>query len=321
MDTKNTNNSASNLPVKYRYIPEVGQHVKLRTFEDYSARGLSIWAHMLVLDVLPLNGNESDDFFNVIELEELNGSVPTGKTVRVPLSAIQKPIGWREVYDIHVSPEQLEALLSWLPRGLAVRQSNYIGDGSTQYHPLDTDGACHWKYGTLTDKVSPEQVKDRIRIVKVEFVYDAFVMRECRYCHGAGHREYPLNQGDKPCHVCNATGKAPKYFSEFDKKERKTVLAELNKEGFKVQWEKRGQHWSMERETLVKDAGQDFQNDNAYGDPDAKCTCQNELHRDHESGQCENDPTEQVLTDGGRVPMCKECADFDVDGGRKDGAQ
>lgn len=231
--------------MKYQYTPAIGAHVKLRTFESYTARGIAVWSWFEVLGT-----GESDN----IELEVLNGSQHTGQTCRVQRHEIEKPIGWSEVYTIACKPEQLEMVQGWLPRGIVVRQSNYIGDASTQFQPMDMDAQSHWKFGTVTDTVTPEQVADRIRLVTREYVYDAFVMRECIYCHDVGNREYPLGQGVKECHVCRGTGKSARHFAEMDKAERKVALEELTADGWSVQYEKPGRHWSMEREIVIKES-------------------------------------------------------------------
>ena len=206
------------------YIPAVGKHVKLKTFEDYTVLmsqynfnggPVHVWAWFEVL--------ETNSAFAALEL--LNGTVKTGKLYTVPLSRIQAPIGWAEVYTIRVEPSKVEQVLAWLARGIVVRQSQYIGDSSVTFQPADNAEQPHWKFCEVTDIVPAEETDKRIRIVKYEF--------------------------------CDASipdlSNRPTYLSELSVKARKAAIVTLSKDGWAVSYDRHNRVWVMERETVVKD--------------------------------------------------------------------
>lgn len=277
-----------------RYIPTIGARVRLRLFSDYTSLGLPAWS------VLHCTGVDVDKVVCIRSLTA-NGA-NDGELVTVPLVAIDPPIGWAPRYTIHCAPDKVADVIAWLNRGITVRQSQYIGDGSTAFQPMDNSGQPHWKFGEVTDVIPPDQTKDLIRVVKLETRYDAGLPCACRYCDGTGihtsnpsleaqtnstatcefcgvhlgfsFREpwhYHSTQYGKPdkgqcahvysagtCWVCSGTGKGTKYLSEYKPgKERKQAIAELERQGWKVWYQKQGQAWMMERETVVKDWGKE----------------------------------------------------------------
>lgn len=181
----NPDSERINDTMTYRYIPAIGKQVTMKQFSDYSSRNINVWARMEVLHVDAVG----DDY--AVTAEVLNGNIKTGHVVQVPLSTIAAPIGWKERYEITVAPDKVSEVLSWLARGVAVRQCHDLSTaGRVTFQPADNCAQPHWAYPELTDVVPAEQTKDRIRIVQLESHTGAFVMRPCRYCkHGKRTRE------------------------------------------------------------------------------------------------------------------------------------
>jgi len=217
-----------------------------------------------------------------------------GRTYLVPLSAIQKPIGWSERYTITCNPDKVSEVVGWMSRGIMVRQSQYIGDASTVFQPMDNADVPGWKYTKLTDTVPPDQCTDAIQIVKLETEYDIGIPVPCRYCVGGKRtpdnnpalarndynlrctkcnahlgfsftEPYHFDQGDcsdpygiAECWVCSGTGQGLKYLSEMSKADRHTAIQTMHRDGWKVRYVRRnGIGWMRERETVVKDFGQE----------------------------------------------------------------
>lgn len=184
------------------YIPEIGARVKLKTWEDYSNRDLPMWAW---LRVYRLDSTAPDAY---VKVEILNGAESSGEYVYVPLASIDPPIGWQPRYTITCTPDKVDAVLGWMSRGVVVRQSQYIGDGSTAFQPLDNSPQPHWKYGEVTEVIPPEQTDALIRVVKLETEYDVGVPSPCRYCI-AGKRTVEnnpalLGHDNETCGKCGA---------------------------------------------------------------------------------------------------------------------
>lgn len=184
----------------YRYVPDVGQRIQLKEWSDYRAiaPAVVVWAWFTVREI----GAES------LLVEHYNAG-DTGKFFNVPINAVSVPIGWEQRYTIHADGDKLADVLKWIAegRGIAVRFSQYIGDGSVAFQPADNCGQPHWKFGELTDVVTPGQVKDRIRVVKLEQETDIGVPCACRYCNGTGkHRSNDalVSQSDavETCALC-----------------------------------------------------------------------------------------------------------------------
>jgi hypothetical protein len=58
------------------------------------------------------------------------------------------------------------------------------------------------------------------------------------------------------CWVCHGNGQGTRYLSAMEpRKERKAAIATLERQGWKIWYQKRGQCWMQERETVVKDWG------------------------------------------------------------------
>lgn len=275
-----------------RYIPTIGARIRLRLYSDYTKLGLPAWTVLHCTDV-------DGDRVSCIRSLTANGE-HDGELVTVPLATLDPPIGWKPRYTIHCAPDKVADVLAWLNRGITVRQSQYIGDGSTAFQPMDNSGQPHWKFGEVTDVIPADQTKELIRVVKLETRYDAGLPTDCRYCDGKGihtsnpnleaqtestatckhcglHLGFSFNEPwhetswNNPlyvacdhahkageCWVCNGTGKGIKYISEYKAgKERKAAIAQLESDGWKIWYEKRGQTWMMERETVVKEWGMD----------------------------------------------------------------
>lgn len=250
---------------KRQYRPTYGTRVKFALGSDYTTRGINLWAWMRVIsqdDQVALSGD-------LVALEVLNGDTSTGETLAAHVSTIEKPIGWQERYTIHVHGEKLATLLDFMQRGLVVRQSQYIGDGSVQYQAADAAETTHWKYTQVTDRLTADEVVEFVKVVKVDSTFDAGIPAKCEYCAGTGIRQAqachlnnahlkptPVNIGDSfDCWTCNK-GQSIRHLAAMDAKERKLAIAELAREGWKVWYQKVGRVWRMERETVVKEFGQ-----------------------------------------------------------------
>lgn len=271
---------------KRQYIPTAGSRVRMPLMGDYAALGLPAWS-VLITD--SIEGSSVKCHRELTADKEHDG-----EHVTVPLDRIEPPVGWRERYTIHVAPEKVEEVLGWLKRGIAVRFSQYIGDGSTVFQPLDNSGTPHWKYTELTDAIPAEQTRDLIQIVRFEQVYDAFIDAPCYYCNGTGvhtanksleeqtasaqhcqrcgthtgfsftepwhhttqpHEQCPEVHPPGWCWPCHGSGKGAGYISSMKGKERAAAIKTLEAKGWKVRYEESGRHWCMERETVVKDFG------------------------------------------------------------------
>ncbi len=272
------------------YVPKVGDIVRLRVMSDYTAVGLPYWTR------LHATGIDGDRVVCVRSLT--GGEEKDGDLVTIPLSSVSAPVGWKERYTIHAAPDKVDEVLAWMKRGIVVRFSQYIGDGSTAYQPMDNSGQPHWKFGEVTDAIAAYQTKDLIQVVKLETVGDAFVPAPCRYCNGSSvhvankamddqtastkvcekcgihtgfsftepwHNAWNLSDNgvcpevNPPgwCWVCRGSGLGCRQISELKGKERKAAIEQLTAKGWKVWYQKEARMWFMERETVVKDFGQE----------------------------------------------------------------
>ncbi len=271
------------------YTPAIGQKVKLATWDQYReyAHDVPMWSWFQVL------GIDTDTGYLEARIQHIDAG-KLGNTYTIPLSAIQPPLGWQERYTITVSPAKLTEVLSWLSRGIVVRQSQYIGDASTQFQPMDNANQSHWKYGEVTDVIPADQTRDLIRVVVFEVQYDVGIPAPCKYCTGgkrtpenspglvgtdynvrcpkcdahtgfsftetyhfdACRCESPYAPGE--CWVCNGTGQGVKHLSELSRKDRQAPIRAMQAEGWHVHYVRRnGIGWMRERETTVKDFGQE----------------------------------------------------------------
>ena len=239
---------------KIQYLPRIGQRVKLNTFTDYTSRDLPVWSWLIVTEIMPDTGHIFATLHDTSKADK-----HFGEQLHIALSAIQKPIGWREVYTICCQPDKLDEVLTWLPRGIVVRRSQYIGDCSIVFQPADNAEQPHWKFGEVTDIVPAEQVNERIRVIKHEYVYDAFVSETCRYCKGKAIRPHgpeDAYQGEvQDCRYCK-DGMGARYLSEMGKPVRKAAIKALHEQGWSVMYSRHGSHWFMERETVVKEVSE-----------------------------------------------------------------
>ena len=286
---------------KRQYIPEIGKRVGLKTLADCQRITGDYNRHVMICREIDLVNNIA-----VCELT-LTGSTNNrdGEMVKVPLSAISPPIGWQaNGYTIRCAPDKVDEVLGWMKRGIVVRLSQYIGDGSVCYQPADNSGQPHWKYGEVTDTVKAEDTRELIEIVKLETEWDASIPAVCEYCNGTGvhisnpslveqtadtdtcqfcgvHLNFSFNEpwhepssryhwhtGNddngrcdkvrKPgeCWCCNGTGIGKRYLSSIPPKERKQVIAGLERKGWRVWYQQQGKSWTMVRETVVKRFGQ-----------------------------------------------------------------
>ena len=243
---------------RWTFVPETGARVKMETFGDYSTRNVSIWAWLRITAV---NGD-------VVTVNVLNGETPTDRTLDVPLSCISRPIGWQERYTIECGPDKVAEVQSWLARGIVVRFSHYMPSCPTAFQPLDSTPTADWRFnGSDSDAVTPDQVQDRIRILKVETWHDVNVPCPCEYCNGTGVRVAQayhvgnVNLGSPKlgdtfaCWTCDG-GIGKRYLSQMTPKERKSVTAELKRNGWTIWYVRSGEAcWVGERTTTVKEWG------------------------------------------------------------------
>ena len=195
-----------------RYIPKPGVRVRMPLFSDYTEAGLEPWTTLIAKFVTSID----------VTCERPEN----GGTAIIPLTKIQPPVGWQSRYTIHVQPDKVDDVLAWLKRGISVRFSQYIGDGSTVFQPLDNSETPHWKYTEQTDTLTAEETVEYISVVKVE----------------------------------SGSGRDVRELSEMEpRKERKAAIATLEREGWKVWYQKRGGAWMMERETVIKEFGKEAQ--------------------------------------------------------------
>lgn len=169
-----------------QYIPKVGSTFKMRLFEDYTSRGIHVWAHLKTVAVTG----------ETVSFQVLNGSEPTNNFSACPLSAVNPPIGWEARYTIYCKPEQAEKIISnWFARGIVVRANHCIGDpAGSVFQPLDNASTPHWKYPECTDVIQAEDCPKLFRVVSVQseeitsetLGYPADPT--CTHCQGMGRR-------------------------------------------------------------------------------------------------------------------------------------
>ena len=151
----------------------------MRNFNDYTSAGLNPWTVLIVAAIHDLD--TSLPWLTCHLMLTQNGE-RDNEQVTIPLSSLDPPIGWRPRYTIHVEPAKVDEVLSWFSRGIVVRQSQYIGDGSICFQPMDNSDVPHWKFGEVTDVIPPEQCSKVFRVVSLTMFYDAFIPAPCRYC-------------------------------------------------------------------------------------------------------------------------------------------
>jgi hypothetical protein len=186
-----------------RYIPAIGSRVNLRMLSDWQAVTGDYSSHVMIARELLPDGAVR------CELQSTANGVRDGEMLNVPLNRISAPIGWKPRYTIHAAPDKVADVLAWLARGITVRFSRYIGDGSTAFQPADNAGVPHWRFGEVTDTIASEDTRELIRVVKMETVTDAFLPAPCRYCNGSGtHTTNPsLEEQTKDTQTCERCGR------------------------------------------------------------------------------------------------------------------
>ena len=157
-----------------RYTPPVGTNVELRTWNDYVSRGINVWSWLRVC------GNSCHDP-GMLTLEVLNGQEHTHVYHDVPLAAIEPPIGWQSQYDINVSPDKVDMVLSWFARGIRVKVDHAMDRlAGNCYTPLDTDPATAPSYGYYpADEILPENCGKVFRVIA--YVEQEFRMPRDKY--------------------------------------------------------------------------------------------------------------------------------------------
>lgn len=169
-----------------QYIPTIGKSVKLATWSDYTDRQINVWSW---LRVKAINSEDAT-------VEVLNGTESTGHVLNVPLTAIDKPIGWQQRYTIYVKDrEQADKIINdWFKRGIVVRASCDLSNaGNMAFQPLTNNNAPsmpHWQYVENTDIVKAEDCSQVFKVVLVETedlgVVPGLFQQDCKYCNGTG---------------------------------------------------------------------------------------------------------------------------------------
>lgn len=238
-----------------RYVPAIGARVRLKTADAYFSYGLSPWTTLHVTGI--------EDNKRVVCIMSLTASgTRDGELVSVASMDVETPVGWKPRYTIHVTDDNLAAVLGWFRdgRGVAVLQSHYMPTCPTSFAPTDNYGTADWRFnGADVDVVAAGECDNVFEVVKVEHSTPS-VNETCEYCNGTGKYTMPIDRtGFSHPHVtdCSCTdGKRPRYFSELDPKTRKAAVKQLEADGWSIWYEKRGRQWRMERETVVKAFGE-----------------------------------------------------------------
>lgn len=153
-----------------KYIPKVGDRVKLKDIYSYNQAGINLWAWLKVVRYI-----EGDD---VIFLRVLNGMSETEQTAMVKLSALQKPIGWKPIYTITCKDvdQALKVRHEWFKRGIHVWASHDLScAGRMAFTPVKelADLACdeeqpaspHWQYtGNPVETIRPPDCEKFFRV-------------------------------------------------------------------------------------------------------------------------------------------------------------
>lgn len=148
------------------FVPNVGQRVKLATFEAYRLLGVTPNWQWLRVDEVAIAGESS-----LVKVTVLDGDKPTDVTGSIALRYIDPPIGWREAkpgeYLFTIAPEKVEEVRDWFKnRGGVLRWTNKdLGncgapDKITPALPEEgaTKQAPGWAYVGDAFPVKPEQI-------------------------------------------------------------------------------------------------------------------------------------------------------------------
>lgn len=134
-----------------KYIPAVGDHIKLKAMWNYNDHGISMWAWLKVIRMIPGD--------NQVFVRVLNGMEETEQTAMLPLGIIQPPIGWKPIYTITCkdADQASKILHEWFKRGIHVWASHDLSSaGRMAFTPvkeladLASDepepNSPHWQY-------------------------------------------------------------------------------------------------------------------------------------------------------------------------------
>ena len=132
------------MTIPRRYIPRVGELIKLKAIWHYNDYGISLWAWLKVVRMIP-----GDDH---VFLRVMNGPTETEQTAMVKLGAVQPPIGWKPVYTVTCKDhdQALKVRHEWFKRGIHVWASHDLSSaGRMAFTPVkdNSDAASpHWQY-------------------------------------------------------------------------------------------------------------------------------------------------------------------------------
>lgn len=151
-----------------RYIPKVGDRVKLRFFEHYTSLmiveykgqwrekdpdSLVVWAWLIV---------DSIDLENNTARVTHDNAGKRLRTYTVPLSHINPPLGWHPVYTINCRDrEQADNVLNdWFNRGISCWTSHAMSSMGSAFTPLEKETnkeqhPGHWKYTNNPIEIVP----------------------------------------------------------------------------------------------------------------------------------------------------------------------
>lgn len=147
-----------------KYIPAVGERVKLKAMWHYNDACVSLWSWFKVVRYIP-----GDD---MIFLRVLNGMEETEQTAMVKLGTVQSPIGWKPIHTITCKDkEQADKVRNdWFARGIHVWASHDLSSaGRMAYTPVkeeNPDGSSpHWQYtGNPVETIMPPDCEKFFKI-------------------------------------------------------------------------------------------------------------------------------------------------------------
>jgi hypothetical protein len=208
------------------WVPEIGEKVKLKLWEDYTAVNLSPWGWFEVVEIPSAKVNEfgtryiPEDEFGPekwglagppIKLKTiLMAAGVEARIVEVKIKCLAPSCYWMPVYKIYVYDDtEARRVWSWITEGRGIRcmgSQDLSSAGDRAYVPGDREKP-HWKY----DNGEVVKDPDRIQIILLT--------------------KHPIPTGNPS---------SPYTAAEYDKakkaavKERKKALADMKSKGKKV---------------------------------------------------------------------------------------
>ncbi len=147
------------------YTFKVGEKVKFKTWSDYTSRGISPWALLIVAEV------GQNGYARVLLDEKIDEPA-----LPVPVSDLQPPLGFQDVYKIAVgSPEHAAIVWSYLKERGGVMVWTCLDlsrAGHMMYTPAtvepggaqDAEQKPHWSMGFVETVTDPTRIKLLVEI-------------------------------------------------------------------------------------------------------------------------------------------------------------